>query len=146
MSRPIRNESLQGSDSTGPGEGHQAKGHNSLGLFVVAENLDTANDTLDVRLEAEGPDGEWSPLRDESGTLVGTLSVADFEDVDGDGTTYNAMLFIHGVPAPSVRANVTGFTDASDSGTTPVADLSVDAYVLAANNAGTGSDYLSGSV
>lgn len=140
MSRPIRNLSLSGSTSAGAGEGHGAKGHNSLGLFVVAKNLDTANDTLDVRLEAEGPDGEWSPLRDESGTLVGTLSVGDFTDVDGDGTTYNAMLFIHGVPAPRIRANITSYTDSSGS------DLSVDAFVLAANNGGTGSAYLSGSI
>lgn len=140
MSRPIRKQSLSGATSTGAGAGHSAKGHVSQGLFVVADGLDTANDTIDVRLEVEGPDAEWTPIRSESGALVGTLSVADFEDVDGDGTTFNAMLFIHGVPAPRIRANITSFTDSSGS------DLSVDAYVLAANNAGTGSAYLSGSV
>lgn len=140
MSRPIKAQSIAGATSPGVGEGHQAKGHVTQGLFVVANGLDTANDTLDVRLEVEGPDGEWTPMRDESGALVGTLSVADFEDVDGDGTTFNAMLYVHGVPAPRVRANVTSLTDSSGS------DLSVDAYVLAANNAGTGSQYLSGSV
>jgi len=95
---------------------------------------------LDIRLEVEGPDGEWSPVKDKDGALVGTLSVGDFTDVDGDGTAYNAMLYVHNVPAPRIRANITSFTDSSGS------DLSVDAYVLAANNAGTGSQYLTGSV
>ena len=79
-------------------------------------------------------------MKDKDGTVVGTLSVSDFTDVNGDGTTYNAMLYVHNVPAPRIRANVTSFTDSAGS------DLSVDAYVLAANNAGTGSQYLTGSV
>lgn len=139
MSRPIRAQSLSGASTTVAGEAHSAKGHTSLGLFAVAEGLDTANDTLDIRLEVEGPDGEWSALRDGTGALVGSLSVDEFEDVDGDGTTYTAMLFVHGVPAPSVRANITAFNDTSGSG------LTADAYVLAANNWGRGSEYLTGS-
>lgn len=136
MSRPYRELSVDGATGTGPGEEHAGKGHVTLGLFVVASNLDSANDSLTVRLEVEGPDGEWSPIRDKDGTVIGELTQSEFEDVDGDGTTFNSFLYVHGVPAPSVRANVTSFTDAAGG------DLSVDAYVHAANNGGTGSDYL----
>jgi len=140
MSRPIIQKSVEGATAATQGEGFAAKGHTSQGLFVVADGLDTANDTLDVRFEVEGPDEEWSPLRDKNGTLAGTLSVSNYTDVDGDGTTYNAMLYVHNVLAPRIRANVTSFTDSAGS------NPSVDAYVLAANNAGTGSQYLTGSV
>jgi len=135
VSRPIIQKSIDGASADTQGEGFAAKGHTSHGLFVVANGLDTGTDTLEVRLEMEGPKGEWSPVRDKDGTLVGTLSVSDFTDADGDGTTYNAMLYIHNVPAPRIRANITSFTDSSGS------NLSVDAYVLAANNAGTGHGF-----
>lgn len=138
MSRPIRKQSHSAATAAGAGESHAAKAHNSLGIFVVAANLDTANDTLDVRLEAEGPDGVWSPIKNESGTQVGALSVSDFVDVNGDGT-YTAMLYVHGVPAPSIRANITALTD-SATGTSST-DLDVDTYVMAANNGGTGHQY-----
>ena len=140
MSRPLIQASVEGANSPVAGEAHSGKGHTALGLFVVAQGLDTANDTLDVRLEMEGPKGEWSPVRDKDGTVVGTLNVSDFTDIDGDGTTYNAMLYVHNVPAPRIRANITSLTDSSGS------DLSVDAYVLAANNTGAGSQYLSGKI
>jgi hypothetical protein len=135
MSRPLIQASVEDADSPVAGEAHSAKGHTALGLFVVAEGLDTAIDTVDVRLEVEGPDGEWSPIYDEDGTLVGELTVSEFVDVDSDGTTWTAMLYVHNVPAPRIRANITSFTDSSGS------DLSVDAYVLAANNSGTGHEF-----
>lgn len=135
MSRPFRKQSHTGATTTGAGTPHAAKGHNSLGLFVVADNLDTANDTLDVELQVEGPEGEWSPIRNESGTKVGVLTASDFTDVDGDGTQFNAMLYVHGVPAPSVRAKITALTDSAGS------DLSVDTYVIGTGNGGTGHAY-----
>ena len=140
MSRPFSKQSHSGAQSTGAGEGHSAKGHNSLGLFVVAENLDTANDTVDVELQAEVADGEWAPIHNEDGTQVGQLTVSEFGNESGSSNS-TALLFIHGVPAPRMRAVITGFNDASGDG-----DLSVDTYVLGTNNAGTGSQYLTGSV
>lgn len=135
MSRPIAKTSHSGAQSTGAGEGHEAKGHVTIGLFVVAYSLDTANDTVDVQLEVEVADGEWAPIHDEDGNQVGTISVADFGNEAGSSNN-TALIKVHGVPAPRVRANITGFNDAGGEG-----DLSVDTYVLAANNAGTGHEY-----
>lgn len=137
MSRPYREKSLDAATATGPGEEHAGKGHVTLGLFVVADGLNTGGgDAFTVRLEVEGPEGEWSPILDESdGTVLGELTEAETNDVDGDGTTFNAFTRIHGVPAPSVRANMTAYTDGGSG-------FTVDAYVHAANNGGTGSDYL----
>ncbi|AGC34492.1 hypothetical protein HVTV-2_gp124 [Haloarcula virus HVTV-2] len=125
MGRPIRAEALTGATSATAGDRVQTKGHNSLGLYVVAENLDTANDTLDVRAEMQVA-GEWSAVRDASGTVVLSLSTSDFEDPDGNGT-YAAFVFAHGVPAEFLRARITSFTDNANG------DLSVDAYVMGAN-------------
>lgn len=141
MARPFQRQTLDAATATGAGTIHHAKGHNTVGLFVVARNLDTANDTLTVQLEAAVEDvDEWTPILDGAGTKKGELTVTEFVDDDGDGT-YAAFMYIHGVPSPRLRANITAFTDASDSGTTPNADLSVDAYILGTNRSGTGKDY-----
>ncbi|RDZ52971.1 hypothetical protein C5C07_14575 [Haloferax sp. Atlit-4N] len=140
MSRPIRQQSIQGASAVTQGEAFAAKGHNSLGLFVVAQGLDTAGgDVFTVRLEVEGPEGEWSPIYDYSGTVIGELTGSEAVDVDSDGSTYNAFTAVHGVPAPSIRANLTDYTDGGSG-------FTIDAYVLGAGNAGTGSAFLSGSV
>lgn len=138
MSRPIKKQSHEGAQSTGAGESHRAKGHNSVGLFVVVENLDAANDTVDVELQVEGPDGEWAPIRDGSGAQVGEITTSEFANEEGS-VNDTAMVYVHGVPAPKLRANITGFNDAGGEG-----DLAVDTYVLAANNGGTGFEYESG--
>lgn len=135
MSRPIRKQSHVDAQATGPGEAHGAKGHNSLGLLVVAKSADTVNDTVDVRLEVEGADGEWAPIHDKDGNQVGSLTIADLTNADGSAND-KGFLYVHGVPAPRVRANITGFTDAGGEG-----DLAVDTYILGANNGGTGHDY-----
>lgn len=136
MSRPYREKSLDAVTTTGPGEGYAGKGHVTLGLFVVANGLNTGGgDAFTVRLEVEGPEGEWSPIYDDSGNILGELTATEAVDVDGDGTTYNAFIRIHGVPAPSVRANLTTYTDGGSG-------FTVDAYVHAANSGGTGHEYL----
>lgn len=139
MSRPIKKQSHSGATSAAAGTGHGLKGHINVGLWVVASNLDTANDTLDVRLEAgteddKAGDSEWAVIRDPSGTAIGSLSVADFDDIDGDGT-YTAFLKIRSVTTPRLRANITSFTDAAGS------DLTVDTYVTGAGNSDTGFGY-----
>ena len=135
MARPFQHKSLDAATSTGAGTVHHSKGHNTLGLFVVARNLDSANDTLTVQIEAglEHVD-EWAPIHGGAATKKGELTITELVDADGDGT-YSGFMYIHAAPAPRVRARITSLTDAAG------ADLEVDAYVLGTNRAGTGKDY-----
>lgn len=126
MGRPVRGTTLSGATAAGAGDLVQLKGHNSVGLFVEAQNLDTANDTLDVQLEARVAN-EWTSVRDDSGSKALTVTTTEFEDPDGDGT-FAAFVFIHGVPADEVRARITSFNNASADG-----DLSVDVYIMGSN-------------
>jgi len=140
MSRPFRAKSHDAVSSTGSGESHETKGHNSLGLFVVARNLDTGTDTLNVRVEASPTNlgDEWATIDTVQGggttTTRLTVDTNDFEDTDGDGT-YVAYIYAHGVSVEYVRANITSFTDSAGS------DLEVDTYIMGANNGGTGHAY-----
>lgn len=117
MSRPIEKQSHDRATATGPGEACFSKGHSALALAVYAENLDTSNDSLRVRLEVEAG-GTWHAIHDEQGNRVGELTVSNLES-DGTG-----MLYLSNVPAPRIRANVVSFTDAADD------DLAVDTFVL----------------
>ncbi|MFA9516574.1 hypothetical protein ACERIT_05055 [Halopenitus sp. H-Gu1] len=141
MSRPILQESITGASAAVQGEEFAGKGHVTWGLQVVAEGLNTAGgDAFTVRLEVEGENGEWSPVLDESdASVLGEITEPDVVDVDGDGTTYNGFVRVHGLPAPSVRAHLSTYTDGGSG-------FTVDAYVMGAGNAGTGSAYLSGSI
>lgn len=136
MSRPFRAQSHDAATSAGAGESHESKGHNSLGLFVVARNLDDANDSLTVRVEGSptGEGGEWATIDTKQGgtkTQRLTVDLNDMEDTDGDGT-FVGFVYAHGVPAEYLRANITSFTDSSGG------DLEVDSYIMGANNGGTG--------
>lgn len=138
MSRPFRAQSHDAATSAATGEPHRTKGHNTLGLFVVARNLDSSNDTLGVRVEASPTEGqdEWATIDTKQGgggskTTRLSMDTNDMEDTAGDGT-YVGFLYAHGVPAEYVRANITDFTDNSGS------DLEVDTYIVGANNGGTG--------
>lgn len=134
MSRPIEKQSHSGATSAGPGDAFHTKGHNALGLAVDATSLDSANDTLEVRLEVE-VGGAWHATHNEDGTRVGQLTASDL------GSNGHGLLYLSNVPAPKIRANVTSFNDASDSGTTPVADLTVDTYVLGTGWSSSGQEY-----
>lgn len=141
MSRPFRKQVLDGVSSATESGAIKTKGHISLGIFVVAPNLDTSNDTLDVRVEASptGAGGEWATVDTKQGgggskTTRLDIGVNDFEDTDGDGT-FVAFLYAHGVPAEYIRANITSFSDNADS------DLTADVYLMGANNAGTGHSF-----
>lgn len=128
MSRPIAKESISQAAGTVDGEPFATKGHNSLGLFVLARNLDTANDTLEVELQASFAGDEWAGVVSAGGDKP-KLVEGDFKDPDGDGN-YAAFLYAHGVPAPEVRASIISLTDSANG------DLEVDAYVHATGNAG----------
>jgi len=139
MARPFQEQSLDSAASTGPGSAYGSKGHNTLGLYVIARNLDPTNDDLTVRLEAGIEDGitesgEFATIRESGGTEECILNASDFTDISGDGT-YAAFLYVHAVPAPRMRANITTFNDAANG------DLSVDAYVLGTNRSGSGKDF-----
>lgn len=142
MSRPIRQQSISAA-TTAPtrGEEFAGKGHVTWGVQVVAEGLNTAGgDAFTVRLEVGGEEGEWSPILDESdASVLGEITESDVVNVNGDGSRYTGLVRIHGLPAPSVRANLTDYVDGGSG-------FTVDAFVLGAGNAGTGSAYLSGSV
>lgn len=131
MSRPLRKQSHSGATSAAAGEAFQTKAHHHIGLFAVAANLDTANDTLDVRVEASPDRDEWATIDTKQSGVKETrlsLSVGDFEDVDGDGT-FTAFIYASDVPVEHIRANITSFSDAASG------DLSVDTYLTAAGNA-----------
>jgi len=128
--------SLESATSSGPGEARKTAGHPHLGLFVIARNLDTANDTLEVRGEVSPDDDEYAQV--DIGTTgqddALSVSTSDFEDQDGDGT-YAAFVTAHNVPVEYVRANITNFTDSADG------DLEVDVYVYLTGWTGHGKSY-----
>lgn len=128
MSRPIKKQSHSGATSTGAGTAFQAKGHADLGLFVSAPDIDTANDTLNVRIEVSQDGTEWAPISDDTGSTVGTVSATEFD-------SGNAYTYVSRVPAPYIRANVTGYNDFANG------DLSVDTYVIATGWTSSGQEY-----
>lgn len=139
MSRPIRKQSHDAATAAGAGEVHKSKAHNSVGLFVVAQNLDSANDTLTVQVEGSptGSNGEWATIDTKQGgtkTQRLTVDISDMEDTDGDGT-YVGFVYAHGIPVEWLRVNVTTFTDAANG------DLTVDTYITGVGNAGTGHGF-----
>lgn len=138
MSKPIRGRSLDSSSTAGPGDTVRLKGHNSIGIFVTARNLDENNDTLDMRVEVStGNVDEWAIIEGfQQGNRVDrfVLDINSFEDVDGDGT-YTAYRYAHGVPAEEARARITDINDSSGS------DLEVDAYIVATGWTGPGFRY-----
>lgn len=136
MARPFQFQSLDGAASAGSGSPTGTKGHNSIALAVIAHNLSQTDDTLEIQLEVgvEGVDGAFVPIRDETGTKVGAVNDDDhFEDL-GDGR-YMTFVYVHGVAAPRVRANITSFTDGLND------DLAVDAYIIGTNRSSSGQDF-----
>lgn len=132
MSRPGKKQSHDGATTTGPGDGHYTRAHTAIGVFVVARNLDPANDTLTVALECgfeyEGTDHYGLVF---NGTSSKQIEDSDFQDVDGDGN-YEMLLWGSNIPAEKARANITEFTDSAGG------DLEVDTYILLSNNASGG--------
>lgn len=140
MARPFTAQSHASATSAGVGEQHESKGHNSIGLFVVARNLDPANDTVEARIEGSptGNDGEWALIETRQGGSVTTrlsLTTNVFDDPEGDGT-YVGYIYAHGVPVEYLRVNLTSFTDSANS------DLEVDTYIVGANNGGSGHSFI----
>lgn len=142
MARPQRVKSIDAVTSATAGEAFETKGHNSLGVFVVARGLDTANDTVEGRLEAVlSPDNGTEHTAVIKNVETGndfTFSGSDLEDQDGDGT-YSLFAYAHGPPVEKVRVNITSFTDNAGG------DLEVDAWIFASNWGGPGHYFEDGS-
>jgi hypothetical protein len=133
MSRPGIKKSNDGATATGAGESHFTRAHTAVGVLVVAQNLDAANDTLEVVLEAgynyNGSD-YFTPLLRRDDTEV-SLTVSEMTDNDSDGT-YTGMVWESNAPVEQLRARISAFTDNANG------DLSVDTYVVMSNNASGG--------
>lgn len=127
MARPRKTKSVDAQSSTGTGDDIETGGRITVSIFVVARNLDTSNDSLEVSLEGS-PDGtHWADVETLDASGRATITVSDLEDHDGDGT-FTGLLSVQGVATEFVRANAVTFTD--DSGS----DLEVDAWVSVTNN------------
>jgi hypothetical protein len=143
MPRQHKCRSVDSATSTTEGTAHASRGHNSIGLFVIAKNLDTSNDTLEVVLDAvhtdENASGEKTgPVRRSDGGPGSTsrvgVNTSDFADPDGNGT-YSVFAYAHGVPAEHFAARVSSFTDNANG------DLEVTAWLYFGNWNGPGREF-----
>jgi hypothetical protein len=123
MGKPVSFQSLDAASSATTGESTQSLGHYHPTLLVVAENLDPANDTLQVDLEgAPGGKQAWA----FAGGVQADKHI-DASDFSQDPTSGNmtASVTLTGTYFPHLRARIKSFTDDANG------DLSVDAYILA---------------
>lgn len=131
MANPRNLKSLAGTSSTGAGDHIRLNGHYHITLMVVAPNLDTANDTLEVAIEGSADAVHWTNLGEA--TTHKQVTTSDFtEDPDNAGV-YTASVTATGAYHEFMRARVTSLTDSANG------DLSVDAWVMAAGNPGAGT-------
>ena len=137
MSQPLSWASHENQSSTGPGDSEQTRGHIAFGLYVLAENLDTTNDTIEVRLEGSDTDSHYSPLNRGAPAVDNAASVttADFVQSTEDNTKYSAYVATNSYPIEWLRANITSFTDNADG------DLSVTTKVYVGGWTGSGAHY-----
>ena len=137
MAKGKRFQSIAEATSAVSGDGTKTAGHPFIGLFVVANNLDTANDTLSVKGEVSIDDSHYTSINvgttGQTDTL--SLSASDFEQSDSDSTVYTAFKSVHSVPVEYVRANIDDFVDNADS------DLSVDVYLFLGGWTAPGKSY-----
>lgn len=132
MARPFEKKSVKGATTATKGEGFGTQAHRDIALVAVAENLDAANDTVEIRLEGAVRVAE----HEEAWASIGspTISASDFEQ-DESGH-YAAYAKGDDLSINRVRAAVTSLTDAANN------DLSVDVYLTATGNAsGMGASF-----
>ena len=130
MSQPITKKSVDAATATTTGADTLSLGHYHLTLFVVAENLDSANDALTVALEGSPDRTHWSGV--DEATADKKITESDFSEDPDNAGVYTASITITAAYHEHIRARVTEFTDSANG------DLSVDAWVMAAGNAGQG--------
>jgi hypothetical protein len=95
-------------------------------MFVVAENLDPANDTLSVTIEVE-VDEYWSPFQippEQQGNqpIEFEISEAAFSQFEAENP-YTAHLAIESCPLKKVRPRIVELNDNADN------DLSVTVFL-----------------
>jgi len=136
MAKHRRVDSIVGATSTGAGDDEKTRGHTKHGLWVQAQNLDPANDTLEVRGEVS-PDGDvFAPVDSGAPAQDNVLSLTASDLYDTEDPDVMAGYIQHNdTPAEHIRANVTSFTD--DAGS----DLSVTAYVFIGGWTGRGKSF-----
>lgn len=136
MAKHRRVDSVQSATGTTVGDSEKTRGHLAFGLLVVAENLDTTNDTLSVVAKFSADDEHYAQaIRRQTEVDALEVTVDDFEESPSGSGTYAAFIPNHNLPAEYVRAEITEFTDAADS------DLSVDASIFIGGWSGRGKAY-----
>lgn len=132
MGKPIRRKSLDAVSAETSGVSALTKGHFHATMFVVAENLDTTNDTLEVALEGSPDDTHWTNAADASVTSEKKITASDFtEDPDNAGT-YTASVTVSGTYYDYLRARTVALTDSANG------DLAVTAWIMASGWFGPG--------
>lgn len=127
MARPFSEQVLSGETTATVSPATKTNGHNSLGMFIKLNSVDSANDTVDASLEVSPVESGdvWATPRDMTGNTA-TTTVSDADANDG------VLLYVHGCPAARARIELTSVNDAASG------DLTVDGWLLFANNSGRG--------
>lgn len=126
MSSPRNLHSVEGASGTTTGREVRANGHYHVTLFVAADQLDTANDTLTVTIEGSPNGTNWTNLGEiNSAKKIDETDVT--QDPDNAGV-YTGSLHITGAYHEMYRARVSDYTDSSGG------DLVVDAWVMASGS------------
>ena len=133
MSRPQAVQSVTDAGAATTGTHTETGGRNTLGLWVLAENLDPETDEITVVLEGSFDGDHWTSLRmpfpDDN--IPVEVDQDDFEDPDNTGT-HAAINVGRGVTADLCRARVVDH---------PGGDVSVDAWVTMTSNPQGAQDY-----
>jgi hypothetical protein len=125
MGAPKKRQVFDAATGTGQSGGVRTNGHFYLAVLVVTRNVDTSNDTLDVRLEVSANGTDWATGRNANGD-PSQVTASDL------GPNGNGVAVSHGVPAEEMRANINAYTDSAGG------DLEVDAWVIAGGWTGPG--------
>lgn len=138
MAKHKRFTSIENAQSAVPGDGTKTAGHDEIGLFVIAENLDPQNDTLEMTGHVSAEDEHYATVDIGATKKENVLDITadDFRQSDADDTVYVAYRAAHNIPTEYVRAVIDSFTDASGDG-----DLSVTAYIFMSGWTGRGKSY-----
>lgn len=108
MSQPTRWKSHDAATSAGAGESERTKAHDKLGFWVLANGIDPANDTLEVRLEASADDTHYAPIDRGAPNVddVFYVTAADLTQSDADSTVYVEYVGGNSFPVEYIRANI----------------------------------------
>lgn len=118
---------------TGPGVAQKTRGHQQHGLWVEAEGIDPANDTLEIRLEVSPDDVHYAQIDSGAPAVedVIFLDQTDLEESDDTAGVYVGYIQGHNIPVEYVRANI-----ASNS-----AGATVTTYVFLCGWTGRGKSF-----